>query len=806
MVCSNQAGSITIKRMTHISDIQIPHDDLPLWMRRARESMDWGIIVVSLISALIAWAFVMQPGLPLTNGSENYVYMTANYAEAIQEGRLYPRWDPYADYGYGAPVPHYTPPAAPYSAALVEIFFTANSVNAVRILYIVSLYFAGIMTYVFVLRESGARVAMIAAVAYVYCPYVGIVAPHIEGNLSVVMASALLPMLLWGTNRHLRINGAFDFMIVVLVSASLILTESRWALASIGLALLFASYQVINGKSTFRRWIHLFIGIAIGIMLSSFYWFPALLEQNLVRWQNNTLLPQPFMLSWRTLLTPLPRIDLNELLPTPHYALGLPISIIAIVSLAIIIRVDLIKMRKLSFSGLFFFTGLILTVVTVIWIPDQLWLLGVISFCFALGASSLRHIYETLAAPRYQRLFTPLILVTILTLSAPVWLSPRLNTTIDDTSAEAQINYEISGYGIAASPRYADFPITTAPSTQISLALLNGYSSDLLSRIPLDQRSLGREFDVIQAESHQDQYQVCINQTATLNVLRAYFAGWEVNLQNAPAQATRSCTSNIGQPTGRASLYPEVSTGLIALDIPGTNQQRILTITLGDTNIRRAAWLISWASLATIILISLFRMRQAEITTYIYFPMPDVSEARLLFLVVVAFTAVLITFALPSAPLTLYAAPGYSLSNTIAAPNHRTNEGIQLISYQLNRSTFSPDDTLDLFLAWRKNSNDALRENFRVQVHIRDPLQHIRWQESPYQQPGSYPTRRWIRGFFVSDRYQLPLENLIPGEYEVVIEVYVCEPDCVANRRVTFFDENQQIGQEFVLPIRIVVR
>ncbi|MEQ8677583.1 MAG: hypothetical protein RLP44_13700 [Aggregatilineales bacterium] len=791
--------------MTNISDIQIPHEDLPLWMRRARENVDWGIVIIGIISALVAWSFVLQPGLPLTNQSENYVYMTENYAEAIQEGRLYPRWNPYANYGYGAPVPHYTPPAAPYSAALIELLFTANGINAVRILFVLSLCGAGMMTYVFVLREAGARVAMIAAVAYVYSPYVGIIAPHIEGNLSAVMASAFLPALLWSVNRLLRINSAFDLIFVIFFGTLLILTNIQWAIASILLAILFATYQLISGKTTFKRWIHLNLIIGLSLFLSSFFWLPAVLEHDLVQWQTNRLFPQFFTLNWQTLFSSLPRIDLNELVPSPHYTLGLPIIILIIVSLFAIIRIELIRLRKLSFSGFFFLVGTLLIIFTITTMPDETGMLGIISFCFAVSAGALRHIYEGIPV-YYRRLFAPLCLVTILTLSAPVWLSPRLTTTISDTSPTAQINHEISGFGIAAAPRYADFPITTTSSIQLSQALLNGYVSGEVSRISLDQRSLGREFDLIQAESHQDRYQICINQAVTLDMLRAYFDGWKVTMQIAPVQTPRSCNNPIDQSSNRiATLSPQEESGLIAIDIPSSNQQRIMTISLDDTDVRRAAWIISWATVTMLSVSLLFRLRRGESTTYIYFPMPDSSEARLLFVIVVAFATAIVTLTSPTSPLTLYATPGYSLNNTIAAPNNRTNEGIQLISYRLNQTTFVPGESLELFLAWRKNLNDPLRENFRVQVHIRDPQQNIRWSESLYQQPGGFPTRRWIRGFFVSDRHQLTLDNLIPGEYEVVIEIYVCEPECVDSRRVTFFDENQQIGQEFVLPLRIQV-
>lgn len=96
-----------------IQDLPITKEDLPVWMRRAMRGNDWGALLTIGFSVLVAWYFVLNTDLPRYNMTESYAFQVADYAEAMQEGRLYPRWAAHAQGGFGAPIYHYYPPGAP---------------------------------------------------------------------------------------------------------------------------------------------------------------------------------------------------------------------------------------------------------------------------------------------------------------------------------------------------------------------------------------------------------------------------------------------------------------------------------------------------------------------------------------------------------------------------------------------------------------------------------------------------------------------------------------------------------------------
>lgn len=225
--------------MNVTTEVTIPN--LPVWMRQARRGVDWGVIIVIGLSLIASWSFIVYPTLPHTNASENYVYRAADYAQSIREGRFYPRWSPNALGGYGAPIPNFYAPGAPYIAALLDVLLTDDTVLAVRLVYVISLCVAGAVVYVFVTRRENATYGILAGTLYVFSPYVGLVAPHVLGNLPDVVSLALIPTLLWAVDRLILVNRPPDLLLIAFITAVLFLTSIPAALVgiSLSLALLF---------------------------------------------------------------------------------------------------------------------------------------------------------------------------------------------------------------------------------------------------------------------------------------------------------------------------------------------------------------------------------------------------------------------------------------------------------------------------------------------------------------------------------------------------------------------------------------
>ena len=354
----------------------VPDHELPLWMQQAKRGFDWGMVIVLILSIVIGWAFIVYDDLPHTNDSERYVYRTANTATAFQEGRLYPRWSPHVLEGYGAPIPHYIPPAPTYITGLFEILFTNNPMTSVRLLYLLSLCIAGLSVYKFVQRHCDAGSGILASTLYLYSPHIGLTVPHIIGDLPQSMSIALLPMLLWMTSRLIQNPQSLTLFQWTLPLTLLILTYPSLALIGGIIAVTFAIWQT----KRLRILVVLIVGILSSIALSAFYWLPALGEQSLIRLQESPVQPFPYHLELSQLLQPLQQIDTLFYKQLPQFTLG--ITLILFVGLSIIALIY--SKTKWRFHTYFFIMGLTITLMSLLLFPTETWLLTPITLSLAI--------------------------------------------------------------------------------------------------------------------------------------------------------------------------------------------------------------------------------------------------------------------------------------------------------------------------------------------------------------------------------------------------------------------------------------
>jgi hypothetical protein len=757
-------------------------DDLPIWMKRSMRGNDYGALITLIFSALIAWYFVVGPDLPSNTATENEVFRAANYADTLREGNLYPRWDAHANTGYGAPIPHYTPPGAPYLSALIEVTMTQNTIAAVRIVYAMAFLLGGVGVYGIVVRHQGAGAGVLAALLYVASPYLSTTSPHILGDLSGTLALGLLPVLLWSVHRLLSGNYPHDYAFVSLTLSMLVLTHFRMALVGGIMLVLLAAWMWFRKDCQHPE--RLVASLSTSALLTSFFWLPFVTERGDVIWQDFTAVNYPLFLTWDRFLLPFRQIDPGALIASPPLMLGwLHLGIIAI-SIISVVR----HRRWRSLEALFLIIGAVLTVLALTIFPTEVWLLGIIAMCAAIGSSAGLQLRESLPET-IQRLILVLALLLVLGVSAPAWLPPAPVSIINDTSPASQVIYEERGYGIASMPWGGRNPIPiTSQQTIPSPTLTNGYAQGNLTRYSHSNLASGLSVATLQEQSHRSTYQIRSEQDSTLLVLRSYFPGWRASTSSGPVR-----------------LYPG-DDGLIRVDIPAIRgQPETLTIWLGTTPMRRLGWLISLVGVVVLTGLT-YRAYQNTEEQYHEIELLTPAETRLIAMVLV-FAALIILFtASPNARFSARSSPGVGLVDTTPIES-RTTIGLNLLSYDINRSTFQRGDNIELTLYW--STLLPLTSNYYTQITLSDGENQV--SKAVLRYPGGYPTTRWPTNRYVADLHYINIPDVLsPGTYQLLVSLENCAPTdakCTNQNRPVFFGNNGNLlGDTLALPVELEIQ
>lgn len=810
------------------ADTQNPDNELPDWMKLARRGVDWGVLFVMGLGLFFAWPFLRHEHFPGTTQSEHHIFRTADAAVTLQEGRIYPRWSPYALGGYGAPIPHYEAPGVPLSAAMLDVLLTNNAEQALRSLYILAFIMGGSSLYVLVMQRVHAIAGVVSATLYLSSPYIGLVLPHLLGDAPAIFAFGLVPALLWAVNRLLMRNQAFDFLYIVLLSALLLMTEPRLFFASWWLV---GALFLVHGleRAPWKRVPVVLAGLLVGMGTVAFFWLPALLERDSVQWAQLPAVNN-LQLTLRGLLQPVELPDPAALIPPAPLSLGWALLLLSVLSVVYVLW-KLRKRRVLLFQGVFLALGLLLSILGIELFPHSIWLLGFISLSLAMGGSAL--VYDLHWIVSWQRRLILFGLgLLIAALSAPMWVYDPPPGSERDFSPAAQMRYEQAGYGIAVLPPGGSVPLPLAEApisdwppleTEAAASVIHrlrhveaaGFQAVLPTTTRREDAPAGTASTRLEGEepprmlqgTHLAQYEIITDEALSVIYRQAFFPAWYATLNETPLPISRDLQSGLTQ-----IQLPADSTGT-------------LIIAMGTTSIITGAWIISAAFWIVTGLVVAIRWKTLPV---------NVDEGRLLerhdayFL----FAMLVLLFVGRSAPLiaeplrALLPSPTPQVEAARALPTAFQSQisTLRLVAYCFDNpehvfvrlpfgaerlaspgavprcapaNEYQAGERLALDLYWETGTPTAT--SYAVQLSAWDANADIWWQ-SAIHPPGNYAVNRWQPERYVLDSYEIAIPpDIALGAHSIEVAIFTCSwdrgvlsPDCTRLNA-------------FILPERIVI-
>jgi hypothetical protein len=258
-------------------------------------------LVLVLLFSLFAMGPLLQPGyMWQAHDARHSVYFLFEFDRGIQDGILYPRWQPDFAFGYGYPFFNIY---GPLSAYLGEVFHLLGFgfADAVKIVFGLSVAGSGLAMYGFVKRAMGQSAGLVAAVAYMVIPY-RLVDLYVRAALAESVAYAFIPLVLWGTWATLHRPRLANILGLALAYAALMFTSP---LVTLLLTLILVFYVAVltlvraNDEQPWRQvsrasilplighWGHIVapaaFGLILGLCLSAVFALPAMTENRFVR-------------------------------------------------------------------------------------------------------------------------------------------------------------------------------------------------------------------------------------------------------------------------------------------------------------------------------------------------------------------------------------------------------------------------------------------------------------------------------------------------------------------------------------------
>lgn len=193
--------------------------------------------------------------------------------KVLKLGQIPPRFVPDLSFGFGYPLFNF---AFPLPFYLGEIFHLINFslVDSVKIVFGISLVASAVAMYFFLKEVVAREWAFLGSLIYLYTPYRS-TDVYVRGAIGEALAFVFLPLTLYAIVKIYR-NKKWRYVAVLsLALAGLVLSHNIVSYMFFPFLLLFI-LMMFSWRSI--------IGIGLGLLISAYFWLPALSESSLMQY------------------------------------------------------------------------------------------------------------------------------------------------------------------------------------------------------------------------------------------------------------------------------------------------------------------------------------------------------------------------------------------------------------------------------------------------------------------------------------------------------------------------------------------
>ena len=808
------------------------------------------MLLTLVLCAYTIWPLLYRPGLPNGDDVLYHVYRAAEMDRAWSHGVYMPRWAEAFYEGYGAPLFHYYASLTYYVTSILTRVLGTNAVDSLRTLIALGALGGGLGMYGFVRAYAGKAGGVIAAVCYIYSPYILFTEPYSRGAYPELMAFALFPLVMWAYSRLIRTGGVGAFVLAALSSGALIITHNLMALvltgilvAWIGGGIVFshqspvASQDNLTAKTqrTPRLIRRVFqnsnsllaiLALAVGVGLTAYFWLPVAKEGDAVKLSNLIGVAQ---LDYRRFFVPVlhlldfsPRLDGGAFNGLEHQLnLGVAQWVLALVGVVGMIalwvwgkrdknaRTGYIPSLRTPIWQILFF-GLMGAVIIGLMLPaaSGLWavisplaflqfpwrLLGPAAFCLAVLAG-MNACWLGQIPRRVGLVLAGAIIVFVIVLASPLLYVPEWTHSTVDTSVAAYQQAEVKGLQRATTFSNEYLPKSVSVEPDANPRLMADYADGYpINKAHMEMLPAGVTVTPVNHTPQEDIWTVNAPNDFTFEVLTYYWLGWvaEVDGQNVP-------------------ITPSDQNGLITLPVP--EGEHTVRVYLGSTPARDAGNAISLVSVVALItiVVGIQRFepqrrgeRRDQRERLFNF---ESSKSLLIGLAFGTFIALVFLIGYMREGGAWVESPVGEAVLAQHKLDYRLGEQIRLIGYDVNGEAFRAGDRVELKVYWYTIA--PIPYGYSSFVHISTggpPL-----AQADKLNPADIPTKIWPSTGYLHDDYVIDLPADMPaGEYQLLIGLYTCETkpagDCGNGDRLNVTDANGQAAGDAVRLTTIQVR
>lgn len=250
-------------------------------MKRLFKKDCFWLIVIILFSLLAIYPLFKLGFYPFHD--EPHIANLYEMIRAVSSHQIPPRWAPDFSYGYGYPFFIFYYPLPFYLGTIFHFLFRGSLIWSLKLVFLFSIPLSGISFYFLMKKYFSKSTAFAGSLVYMFTPYRA-VDLYVRGAVGELWAFVFLPLVILNLMTLVEERTTKRIFFAGLSIGGLILAHNLTSVIFLPFAFLFVLYQgfsiqVLAKDKKINAFFSLLLGLLLGLLFSSFYWLPMVLEK-----------------------------------------------------------------------------------------------------------------------------------------------------------------------------------------------------------------------------------------------------------------------------------------------------------------------------------------------------------------------------------------------------------------------------------------------------------------------------------------------------------------------------------------------
>lgn len=234
------------------------------------------VFILILVFSFFAFKPLLVNGFfPIHDDTQ--VARSFEMTKALKDGMFPVRWSQDLGYGFGYPIFNFYDPLPYYVSGLIGLF-GFDALFATKLMVILAILLSGFSMYLLSKEFFGKKGGLFSSLLYILAPFHA-VEVYVRGDFAENFAYAFIPLLFYGLIK-IHKNYSWKYVSITALSyASVILSHNLTAMMVTPFVAFFIFYLLIRERKNFvKNLIRFSSGLLIGVLISAFYFLPAIFE------------------------------------------------------------------------------------------------------------------------------------------------------------------------------------------------------------------------------------------------------------------------------------------------------------------------------------------------------------------------------------------------------------------------------------------------------------------------------------------------------------------------------------------------